>query len=188
MKDCNIFEVWEEHRPSLFNYIKKRVGDSENSKDILQDVLWKSYQFCSTGKQVLYIKSWLFKITHHAIIDFYKTLNKETTLIADTQTDQHEYSLVGEASEYIKALLKLLPEKYAVPLVMSDLENIDQKTIAVKLNMTLSNTKSRIQRARMKLKQQFLKCCVVEFDDQGAMIRFDIKPTCRELQSEKKPA
>ncbi|NJL22058.1 MAG: hypothetical protein HC895_16595 [Leptolyngbyaceae cyanobacterium SM1_3_5] len=74
---------------------------------------------------------------------------------------------MGEASEYIKALLKLLPDEYAIPLYMYDLEGIEQKTISEKLNLTLPNTKSRIQRGRMKLKERFLECCVVDFDENG---------------------
>jgi RNA polymerase sigma-70 factor, ECF subfamily len=57
MDDCNIFEIWEEYKSSLFGYIKKRVADEDDAKDILQDVLLKSYQYCSKGKTVLHLKS-----------------------------------------------------------------------------------------------------------------------------------
>jgi RNA polymerase sigma-70 factor (ECF subfamily) len=53
------------------------------------------------------------------------------------------------------------------------------------LNLTLPNTKSRIQRGRLKLKERFLECCIVEFDENGEMISFDIKPDCKLLQDEK---
>ena len=184
MKDCDIFEIWEEYKSSLFNYIKKRVTDNDDSKDILQDVLLKSYQFCSKGKTVLHLKSWLFKITQNTIVDYYKKNNK-SSLEFDLVDEMVENSLIGEASEYIKALLKLLPEEYAIPLYMYDLENINQKVIAEKLNLTLPNTKSRIQRGRLKLKERFLECCMVEFDENGEMISFDIKPDCTLLQDEK---
>lgn len=186
MQDCNIFEIWEEYKSSLLGYIQKRVTNNDDSKDILQEVLLKSYQFCSKGKTVLHLKSWLYKITQNTIIDFYKKANKNLPFDIDPVYEENEQSLIGEASEYIKALLKLLPDKYAIPLFMYDLEEIDQKTISEKLNLTLPNTKSRIQRGRLKLKERFLECCIVAFDDKGEMISFDIKPQCRELQAEKK--
>jgi hypothetical protein len=37
---------------------------------------------------------------------------------------------LGEASDYIKILLKLLPDDNVTPLYMSDIDGIDQKTIA----------------------------------------------------------
>ena len=141
MDDCNIFEIWEDYKSSLLGYIKKRVADNDDASDILQDVLLKSYQFCSKGKTVLHLKSWLYKITQNTIIDYYKKSNKNIPFDTDPQYEQNEHSLIGEASEYIKALLKLLPDEYATPLYMYDLEGIDQKTISENLNLTLPNTK-----------------------------------------------
>ena len=185
MDDCNIFEIWEEYKSSLFGYIKKRVTDEDDAKDILQDVLLKSYQYCSKGKTVLYLKSWLYKITQNSIIDYHKKANKNISISFDVVEANSEKSILGEASDYIKVLLKLLPDDYARPLYMSDIEGIDQKTIAKNLELTLSNTKSRIQRARVKLKERFLECCVVSFGENGEMVSFDIKPQCSELQAEK---
>lgn len=183
---CDIFEIWEDYKASLYLYILKRVEDQDVAKDILQEVLLKSYQYCSKGKTVLYLKSWLYKIAQNSIIDYFKKAGKRAPIDFDLPEQDEHHSLVGEASEYIRVLLKLLPDEYAIPLSMHDLEDIDQKTIAEKLHLTLSNTKSRIQRARTKLKERFLECCAVAFDQNGEMISFDIKPYCKELQAEKK--
>ena len=185
MDDCNIFEIWEEYKSSLFGYIKKRVIDEDDAKDILQDVLLKSYQYCSKGKTVLYLKSWLYKIAQNTIIDYHKKNSGTVAFTRDLVEENTEKSIVGEASDYIKALLKLLPNDYATPLYMSDIDGIDQKEIAEILGLTLPNTKSRIQRARVKLKERFLECCVVSFGESGEMVSFDIKPQCTELQAEK---
>ena len=185
MDDCNIFEIWEEYKSSLFGYIKKHVADEDDAKDILQEVLLKSYQYCSNGKTVLYLKSWLYKITQNTIIDYHKKNNKTISFSLDFVETDNEKSIIGEASDYIKALLTLLPNNYATPLYMSDIDGIDQKIIAENLGLTLPNTKSRIQRARVKLKERFLECCVVSFGESGEMVSFDIKPQCMELQAEK---
>lgn len=183
--NCDIFEVWEDYKAALYVFILKRVEDQDAAKDILQDVLLKSYQYCSKGKAVLYLKSWLYKIAQHSVIDYLRKSGKYESISFDIKEEEQRLSLVGEASEYIRVLLKLLPDKYAIPLSMSDLDDIDQKQIADKLQLTLSNTKSRIQRARVKLKERFLECCAVTFDENGEMASFDIKPHCKELQAEK---
>lgn len=185
MDDCNIFEIWEAYKASLFGYIKKRITDENDAKDILQNVLLKSYQYCSNGKTVIYLKSWLYKITQNAIIDYYKKANQNISISFDVVEANSEKSILGEVSDYIKVLLQLLPDDYARPLYMSDIEGIDQKIIAENLGLTLSNTKSRIQRARVKLKERFLECCIVSFGESGEMVSFDIKPQCAELQAEK---
>jgi RNA polymerase sigma-70 factor (ECF subfamily) len=185
MPDCNIFEIWEEYKSALSRFILNRVPDEQEAKDLLQEVLLKSYQYCSKGKTVLYLKSWLYKIAANAIIDHYKKAGKFQPLDVDLVAENESGSMIGEASVYIRALLQLLPEEYAVPLAMYDLQDISQKAIAEKLSLTLVNTKSRIQRGRIKLKERFLECCAVAFDENGEMISFDIKPQCKELQAEK---
>ncbi len=182
---CNIFEIWEDYKAALYLFILKRVEDRDEAKDILHEVLMKCYQYCTKGKTVIHLKSWLFKITQNTIIDHYKSTGKREPINFDMTQESNAYSVVGEASEYIRILLKLLPEEYSVPLMMYDLEDIDQKEIARRLNITLTNTKTRIQRARIKLKERFLQCCEVSVDEHGEMISFDIKPHCKELQAEK---
>lgn len=183
--ECDIFQIWEQYQQALYGYIHKRVTDEEDAKDILQDVLLKSYQFCTKGKEVLHLKSWLYRIAQNAIIDYHRKGNNRTALDFDIMEVSPEQNSIREASDYIKELLKLLPEDYARPLYMYEIEGLEQKTIAEELQLTLPNTKSRIQRARTKLKERFLECCDVSFDENGQMSRFDIKPYCKELQAEK---
>lgn len=185
MNDCDIFEIWEEYKSSLLAYIRKRVTDKDDSKDILQEVLLKSYHYCTKGKAVTHLKSWLYKITQNAVTDYFKRSNKRSHIDIDLAEDNDKGSIWGEASDYVRVLLKLLPPDYAVPLSMSDIDGIDQKLIAKKLHLSLPNTKSRIQRARVKLKERFLECVEVTFAENGEMTAFDIKPQCKELQVEK---
>lgn len=178
--NCNIFEVWEEHKKLLYQYVYKRIKNEQDSKDLVQDVLLKCYQFCSKGKTVLHLKSWLFRVTQNAISDYFKKRNVNALYAYDNHYSENtDDSSFNEASTFIKALLKLLPEKYSLPLSLSDLEGVDQKTIAQQLGLSLTATKSRIQRSRKKLKERFLECCQIEFDETGEMIFFDVKPQCK---------
>lgn len=183
--ECDIFEIWEDYKAALYLFILKRVEDQNIAKDILQEVLLKSYQYCSRGKEVLYLRSWLYKIAQNTVIDHFKQAGKHEPVDFDVADEGNDSSLVGEASDYIRILLKLLPLAYSVPLELYDLQGMEQKEIAEKLNLSLSNTKSRIQRGRIKLKERFLECCAVAFDEKGEMVSFDIRPYCRELQAEK---
>jgi RNA polymerase sigma-70 factor, ECF subfamily len=180
-KDCDIFEVWEQYKKALLSFIQKRVQSREDAKDILHDVLLKSYQFCAREKTVIHLRSWLYKVTINAIIDYHKH-QQLSPLEPGMADDETGYSSIGDASDYIKELLKLLPPAYGRPLYMSDIEGCDQTTIAQSFGLSLSNTKSRIQRARVKLKELFLECCEVSFNRDGEMTTFDIKPHCKALQ------
>lgn len=61
-------------------------------------------------------------------------------------------------------------------LIYADIEKRKLKDIAVQLAIPLPTVKSRIQRARTKLRQVFFKCCVFEFDCRGHIIDYRSLP------------
>nr|WP_321412523.1 RNA polymerase sigma factor SigZ [uncultured Carboxylicivirga sp.] len=185
--NCDVPALWLEHKNELRNYIFKRVKDDDLTNDILQDVLLKVYNFCISKSGVNNIRSWLFQIAQNTIVDHYRKATKIThhnELTEIIEEDQNE--AFHEALDYINPMLEFLPQKYAEPLRLSDIEGLKQVDVAKKLNINLSATKSRIQRARNLLKAEFITCCNIETDKQGKIISFEIKESCESLQKFKK--
>ena len=185
--NCNVPELWDEHKSELRNFIKKRVKDPDLTNDILQDVLLKVYEFCIHKSGVRNIRSWLFQITQNTITDHYRK-NSKTSLQEEMKDFplEDENQAMREAEKYILPMINFLPEKYSTPLKMADIDNMKQAEIAEKLNLTLSATKSRIQRARNLLKEEFIICCHFETGKNGTLLSFEIKDSCAPLQDYKK--
>ena len=78
-------------------------------------------------------------------------------------------------------MINLLPEHYARALYMSDIDGLPQTLVAVKLGLSLSATKMRIQRARKMLYKLFFKCCEIEYSKNGNVINCTIKESCEPL-------
>jgi RNA polymerase sigma-70 factor (ECF subfamily) len=81
----------------------------------------------------------------------------------------------------VPVMIKMLPESLGLPLYMSDIEGVPQKEIADKLGLSISGAKSRIQRAREKLKELFFECCYFELDQKGMPMGFAVKEYCTPL-------
>lgn len=181
--NCNVPELWLEHKNELRNFIYKRVQDHDLANDLLQEVLIKVYNFCISKSGVKNVRSWLFQIAQNAIIDHYRRQSKFTS--GDTVPElvaEDENTAFVEAQQYIMPMLKFLPKEYSEPLKLSDVDGVKQADIAKQLNLTLSATKSRVQRARQLLKAEFITCCHFETDASGNIISFDIKASCTPLQ------
>jgi RNA polymerase sigma-70 factor, ECF subfamily len=58
---------------------------------------------------------------------------------------------------------------------MTEYHELSQIELAVRLNLSISGAKSRVQRAREKLKEAFLDCCHFEFDQLGRVIHYEPK-------------
>jgi RNA polymerase sigma-70 factor, ECF subfamily len=185
--NCDVPSLWLEHKSQLRSFIQKRIKDENLTNDILQEVLMKVYNFCASKSGVRNIRSWLFQIAQNTITDHYRNNSKLT--LTDELPEMHEEeenTAFKEATNYIIPMLGFLPEEYAIPLRMSDIDGLKQADIAEQLGLGLSATKSRIQRGRQLLKAEFLTCCHFETDLQGNIISFDIKPDCKPLQTLKK--
>lgn len=114
-------------------------------------------------------------------LNYLKKQNKFTDNVPENYDSDH-YDVYQEANEIVKPLMQLLPEKYATPLQLSDIEELKQKEVAQKLNLSLTATKSRIQRARNLLKEKIIECGNLEKDEKGNLISLEIRSDCKPIQ------
>lgn len=180
-----VWEIWAQSKDRLFAYVLSRFKDRTLAEEVTQEVLLKMYQSCCSNREINNLNGWLYQIAHHASLDIVKREKKHSQL---NQADEGENRSIvwEELSFFLEPLINFLPEKYATPLKMADLKGIPQKDIATKLGLGLSATKSRIQRARMQLKQQILTCFNLETDKNGTPINFELKDTCNPLKESMK--
>lgn len=184
--NCDVPELWLEHQKELKNFIFKRVKERDLTNDISQEVLLKVYNFCRSKSGVKNVRSWLFQIAQNTIIDHYRKQSKISYKEIPEDASEDENLAFQEAGKYIIPMLEFLPEAYSVPLKLSDIDGMRQADIAKKLSLSLPATKSRIQRARQLLMDEFITCCHFEKDGGGNLLSFEIKDSCTPLQNFKK--
>lgn len=174
--------VWLAYKDALRNYILKIVKDEDTANGLSHEVLMKVYSSCCSGNKIRNVRSWLFQIAYNTCMDYFKRQNKKGCLCEDVVSEEDDL-IYKKAGEFIEPLIQLLPEKYARPLEMADLKGFKQQEVAEMLGLSLTATKSRIQRARQILKEQITDCFHVEVDKNGNLIAFNIKGTCPSLQA-----
>lgn len=180
-KYSDISSLWLEYKNGLKYYIFKKVKNEEIANDLSHEVLMKVYNSCCSSVNIKNVRSWMFQIAHNTTIDYLKRKNKFTDNVPENY-DNDDYDVYQEANEIIKPLMQLLPEKYAIPLQLSEIEELKQKEVAQKLNLSLTATKSRIQRARNLLKEKIIECGNLEKDEKGNLISLGIRSDCKPIQ------
>jgi RNA polymerase sigma-70 factor, ECF subfamily len=179
----NINSIWNDFKSELLCFIKAKVKDEYAAEDILQEVFIKVYNNINQLVDQSKLKSWLYKTTNNTIIDFYRT-KKQNTLELDEVGDvpaieDSSENMNEEIAECIKSMLYELPDKYKEPLKLYEFKGMKHKEISEKLNISLSGSKTRIQRARNKLKEILMECCEFEFDTYGNIIEYKKRKECR---------
>ncbi|MRI31418.1 RNA polymerase sigma factor SigZ [Endozoicomonas sp. OPT23] len=155
---------WQEHKGRLLHYINRKVDDPTAAEDILHDVYLKAHSQLHKLKSEESIGGWLYRIAHNTIMDHFRQQKhwEELSETIEPPEEDKEEKAHQELSRCLAPLLKELPEKYSTPLQMSELEGMSQQKVADELGLSLSGSKSRIQRGRALLREHFTNCCDVE--------------------------
>ena len=173
------YQIWVELKTNLHRFISRRTGNEADADDILQDVFFKIHSNIDRLRDTTKIHSWVYQITRNAIIDYYR--KRRTDLSLDANPDA--FDVIKEETEdatdraeimaCLSPMINRLPDDYRKALVMSDVEGITQAKVANEMNLSLSGAKSRVQRARGKMKTMLLNCCQFQFDRLGRAVSMD---------------
>ena len=155
----------------LYNIALRILGEPADTEEIIQDVFWTVYRKAKSFQGNSQFSTWLYRLTVNAALGKIRRRknNKEVDYeeyLPKFQTDGHhsvrpvvdwsdnldeQYSK-HELQEVLgKALNELKPLDKSV-VVLSDLEGLSDKEIAVSLGLSVSAVKTRLHRARLFLR------------------------------------
>lgn len=167
--------LWQEYRFALSRFVLRRVDDAALAEDIVQDVLLKVYKQLNTLKDPGKILPWMYQIAKNAIVDHYRRYRPTEDIDAVGVTEGHPAEERAEEAlaQCLIPWLGQLPAKYQQAVTLSEFDGMTQKEVALRLGLTLSGAKSRIQRGRKLLKKRLLACCRIELDRRGSILDYD---------------
>ena len=176
--------IWEAFHTPLQGFIRKRVSNGVVAEDLLQDVFLKIHEHIGTLQDVKKLESWVYQITRNVIIDFYRCARVSYSLErpeVDTLPEElPDDDIISELFPCVQAMVNNLPEQDRQALIFTEYQGLTQKEYGERLGLSLSGAKSRVQRAREKLKQQLLACCHFELDRRGHVMNY--QPTVSVVQ------
>jgi RNA polymerase sigma-70 factor (ECF subfamily) len=184
--NTNVESLWAEFGRPLLSFIKKRVDNEQDAEDILQDVFCKIQNNIASLQNGDKIHAWVYSITRNAVTDYYRTHrfeNHKSELsddIPDERLETGSENANKEIAQCLKVMINSLPDKYKEAILLTEFQNLTQKELSQILGLTLPGAKSRVQRARVKLKETLLGCCSLKFDRLGNVIEYqDKKNRCK---------
>lgn len=177
-------DVWKEFSSRLRSYIRRQVRDDDTAEDILQEVFLRMHAHGATVRAEEKLAAWLYQVTRNAIVDHHRRGRPDR--LAPLPPDAAERFAMPEADETeqriqallpcVRTMVEALPEPYREALLLTEYDGLTQKALADRLGLSFSGAKSRVQRAREKLRSLLLACCHLEFDHAGRVV--DYHPNC----------
>ncbi len=173
--NATLESIWDTFHARLRRFILKRISDEATADDILQDVFFKIHIRMSSLQDSDRLEAWLYQIARHAIIDHYRRPDRliqiDETLPAP-EPESAEPDAAGEIAASLREMAESLPEPYREALLLTEFGGLSQQQLADRLGISLSGAKSRVQRARQKIRDDLLACCHFEFDHYGRVVDF----------------
>lgn len=162
-----VLAAWQAHEVELRNWLLSRLKDAARAEDILQDVFLKALRqgghFCRLDSP----RGWLYQVARHAVIDQHRT-HKSTVPAEEAlaQPDVVVHPVDALAGALLDAVEALEADDRDV-IRRCDIEGQTQATHATAHQLTLPAVKSRIQRARARLRQHLVAGAGVRFGPTG---------------------
>lgn len=167
-------EVHERFDAGLRGFVAARVGDPDSAEDVVQDVYLKIQTRIGTVENEEKIGAWVFRVARNAVYDFYRTRKptQELDELSSQAPDPTEDELDQRLHATVKEMLEGLPEDQRTAIYLTEYEGLTQRGLAGRLGISVSGAKSRVQRARARLKMLLLDCCHFELDRRGKVVNY----------------
>jgi RNA polymerase sigma-70 factor (ECF subfamily) len=171
--------IAERFRTKIFGYIRSKVADKATAEDLTQETFVKVGNALAKGTEPEHFRGWLFQIARNTIIDFLKEADRfvslEKSQIASMTQDPEILDPVDNAFRkqlfsYALKVIETLPPEDCQALTLTELDGLSREELAGELGISLTAAKSRVHRARGKLRKAVEECCRLVTDPYGRVI------------------
>jgi RNA polymerase sigma-70 factor (ECF subfamily) len=163
--------LWQEFSEPLLRFLRPRVGNPADAEDLLQAVFLKVQRGLPTLRDTGKLQGWIYQIARHAVVDYYRRRRPEEPV---SELPDLAVSLDGEDEvdlrPAIRRMVAALPPDFRDAIVLTEFQGLSQVELAAQLGISVSGAKSRVQRARARLREMLDECCHFEFDRRGKVI------------------
>lgn len=163
---------WKAHTPELKRWALRRLGNPAEVDDFLQDLFLKALRqgdrFCSLENA----RAWLFEVARNALADRLRVARETVELPDDLPQPHDEVDTVDQLTACLPRVLSELSAEDREALTLCDLQGVPQADFARMKGLSLSGAKSRVQRARERLRAHMTDACQVRLGPAGTVDDF----------------
>jgi len=167
--DTDAFEtIVKKYEKMIYSLAMSKTNNREDAQDISQECFLRAYKMLAGYRTDSAFSTWIYRICQNLIVDFYRKERKTKTVslsatdeygepqikeLQDFAPDPSEELIRAEKIEKIRKAIGALPEELREIITLRDLNNTSYARISEMLGLEIGTVKSRLNRARDKLKK-----------------------------------
>lgn len=165
-----IHRLFREHAGTIYAIALKLCADNAAAEDLVQEVFLNAYRNWESFEGRSSPTTWLYTIAVRACRrmhrkragapDRLESLHELLPfgeayigVIADEQDDALQQSIMREATARLETEIAALPDDFRMPLILKEIAGLSVPEIASILGMEEGTVRSRVHRARLKLRK-----------------------------------
>ena len=172
-----LMTAWHSHEAELRGWMRHRLGNSAEAEDLLQDVFIKAMRQGERFCAIVDARAWLFEVARNALADRLRLARPTVGLPEDlSAATEEEAAVVDSLAACLPRVLTELSPEDREAITLCDLEGLPQEEYARRKGLSLPGAKSRVQRARKRLRARLTLACQVRLDEAGQVSDFVPRP------------
>lgn len=144
-------ESVNEYTDGLFRYALKLAGNNLYAEDVVQTVFEKAWKKKSEIRFET-CRGLYFRMAHNLVIDRHRKNKRHNSYLEVVHNSNVDNASIFESKDLIQKAFKNVREKYKSIILLRDYEGYSYDEISDILNLTLSQVKVNLFRARKELK------------------------------------
>ncbi len=157
------------YQDSLYNTALRILGDEDQAADATQEAFISAFRHITSFRGGSF-KAWLLRTVTNACYDELRRKQRRPTTplepatdddeeiesprwLADTSMTPEQKSEADELEHAIQHCLNALPTDFRTVVVLADIQGLDYSEIADSIRTPLGTIKSRLARARLRLRE-----------------------------------
>lgn len=157
-----VTEVLLQNYKRFHDYLQRRIGNSADAEDVLQQSLLKALKQPATSVTESSIVSWFYTILRNSLIDYYRARAShdkkyQQQVEEDELISSEEFRY--EICECMHDLLPTINPDYKDLIRKIDFENRNPIEVAQELGISRNNLDVKLHRARRALKKSLEAMC-----------------------------
>lgn len=163
-------QLIKEYEDKVYNLCLRMSGNRDDAQDLAQEAFLKAWRGLRFYKQEASFSTWLYRLTSNVCIDYLRQKKRRPvqSLTADDE-EEAQYDVVDPAPtpyeqaentqvrEAVAAAMDGLEEEFRQVLTLRVVEELSYDEIAQIMDLKVGTVKSRLARAREKLRKILLK-------------------------------
>jgi RNA polymerase sigma-70 factor (ECF subfamily) len=164
--------AWTLHAAELRGWLRHRVGDTALADDLLQDLFLKALRQDKRFCELHNARAWLFEVARNLLADHLRMAHHMVAVPDDLMAPADDTDTIDHLTTCLPRVLSELSIEDREAITLCDLQGMAQADFARTRGLSLSAAKSRVQRARVRLRAQMSQACQVRMDEGGRVSDF----------------